>query len=180
MEVTDKIAFAALIIASLSFVVSVIGIIISYKSHKINKTQNEERYKPIVSYLNDAFRIIIDKQEYIFFALTYTNTSTLGITIQNHILEIEYFDKERTSHKVKLESNNDVNIDNIIKDQKELDELQEIPSLGSVAGWIKFKLPKTILMKDKRIEGYKIIATTSLGEKIENEIYIVKRKDIDE
>lgn len=160
LNTTDWIATAALLVAILSFLVSLLSYFTSKNSLGITKKEHDERYSKIAVYFIEAYKWKKENECYVSFALSFTNKATLPNSIIKIELELEYIDKERNVGKVKIAPSNLIKPINLREYTNTIHCPLELSEKSAKTGWVTFKIPD-LLNTEFNIELYKINATTS-------------------
>jgi hypothetical protein len=172
MTNSDWVATGALLIALISLLFTV-------RAYYLSKKEHHEKYQEIIGYLINAFKWEQESQEYVSFAVSYTNKASSPNSFNEALLEIEYFDNDGFANKARLSPQ----ISQLPSSHtNELDELIFPLNIGpkeSYSGWLTFLLP-TSNFKKFHIDSYKILTTTPSGEQTTIKTYLIKKVMNDE
>ncbi len=168
----ETIAFISLIVAFISVLISIRGNRIARKSLSLSQKQDEDLNREIVGYLIDGIRWNSNKNSYISFAVSYTNTATAKNTFTNFMLEIEFYDEQKKFGKIKLDPKRKEIPNQISEKLSEMELPINIGDRETISGWITFQLPT---MTGLNIEQYKILAETANHQIVEIDSILVSK-----
>jgi len=145
-----------LILTVLGLTVAYRKLIVSDKSLEIAKSKFESEKSKFNLYLEDSFRLNIKgnrSSKYLLFNIRINNFSTTKNTF-SPLLTIEYYDKEHTKSKIKI--NHQPSHKNKIpqKDITIMGQTIRIEEKDIKSGWVIFEQPKSL--SNKRIEKYSV------------------------
>lgn len=161
-SVSDKIALASFCVAFISTILSISSLTYACKSLKIAKQQHLERYGDIKISLIDVYKWNKDNDDYVSFALSFVNNSTISNTIANLHLQLNCYDKNKVKCVIKITSSPSTHPVDLRSYSNIFDEPICLQEKSARSGWITFKLPDT-LKKGFIVELYTIMAITTDG-----------------
>lgn len=173
MEVSEKIALAALAVSLGSLFLAFLGYLGSRKALKISEHEVAERKLPLIVYLIDRFSFYRDDEKFCSFAVSYTNQSSSPVTFTSLLLEVGFIDSEQVTGKAVAEPRLDVDPPGISYGYKKLEIPVNLPSKETVTGWVSFKLPD-LSARDLKINSYRIIGRSPDGREAEQYAYLLR------
>lgn len=180
MTIIDSAVTTETKIALVSAVAAIISALMAWHSAataksalKLAEADHKEKHVTIKPYLIDSVCWQNDKLEnFVSFACSFTNAANAPNTIVRMDLNVHAYDEEGNPSRVILNP--------IIEDAPSLWDLKKLPapvnleSRSTLSGWISFKLPLHFVTK-RRIDKYELVSTTSLGERVIVESYLLRR-----
>ena len=150
MSITDLIATGALLVSLVSLILSLRGYSVAKQSLDLSKKEYGNKNRGIIGYLIDGFRWAFKGEDFVSFAVSYTNNASEPNSFKDIYLEIEYLNSDKTFYKAKLPPQRGADPDGLIKNYQEMKIPITLSSKETKSGWMSFKLPK---IKEKRVIG---------------------------
>jgi hypothetical protein len=160
--------------------VSIVSIIIagmsyntSRKALRLSESEHDEKKLPIISYLIDSFSFDINNENYCFFAVSYTNQSSLQQSFKHLELEIDFIDIDGMHGKSTTFPCHEIFPPAIYKEYKKLQTPLNLQAKETVSGWITFKIP-TCKHRKVQVQSYRVIGITSDGKFSKVESFLLR------
>ncbi|MGY0579403.1 MAG: hypothetical protein ACW7DR_15390 [Paraglaciecola chathamensis] len=172
MSFSDKIAFGALCVAIISLFFAFISYRLSVKAYRLTNREHQDKYLNIKPYLIDAKKWSDKGEDYISFAISYTNEATSANSLKTIGLQLEFYDDSKLLKIAKIDPAFDVSPINLAGNYKALELPMTFTDKETKSGWVTFKLSKDI-WKEFIIDIYRVNALTASNSSVSVETHLV-------
>lgn len=172
MSLSDKISLGALCIAIISLFFAFISYRISAKTFRLTKREHQGKYLNIKPYLIDAKKWSDKKEDFISFAISYTNEATTPNSLKTIELQLEFYDGDNLLKIAKIDPVFDVSPVNLTDKYKLLNLPVTLTGMETQSGWITFKLSQSV-WKQFAIDVYRVNAVTASDTSVSVETHLV-------
>jgi hypothetical protein len=169
---SDKIAFGALCIAIISLFFAFISYRLSVKTFRLTKREHQDKYLNIKPYLIDAKKWSDKNEDFISFAISYTNEATTPNSLKTIELQLEFYDGSNILKTARIDPAFGVSPINLTGNYKALELPMIFTDKETKSGWITFKLSKNI-WKEFTIDVYRVNALTASNSPVSVETHLV-------
>lgn len=169
------ISIVSALTAVLALLVSIISYRLSKKSLSISEHQYQRSTPNMSLYLNEGFTTTSETKEYRYyvFSITATNRSTENNSIVKSEMAVLCSNEEDFISKIIIPHSpaqiDELNMPNLTPLPINID----LMSGNSKSGWLVFKIDRKVL-RNKKIDGYKLLFIDSSDNKLELEPIIVR------
>lgn len=153
----------SILIAALSIFIAGLSYLNSRKALYLSESDHNEKKLPIIPYLIDSFSFKIDNENYCFFAVSYTNRSSLPQSFMSLKLEVDFIDEDGIHGKASTFPDSEASPPKVYKEYKKLKTPLNLQAKETISGWLTFKIPSSKHRKIQ-VESYKVIGVTSDGK----------------
>jgi len=173
LTITESIAFGSLFIAIVSFLIALKSYSLANKSFHLSKKEHHDRYLSVKPYLIDAIKWSDGKEDYVSFAVSYTNEATIPNSLKEINLQLDFYDSDNMLKTAKIDPTMNVSPVNLLENYKILDLPITLMDKETQSGWITFKLTKSI-WKQYKVDVYRLNAITASNDSISVESHLIK------
>jgi hypothetical protein len=168
----DKISLSALGVAIISLLFSFISYRVSLKTFRLTKREHLDKYLNIKPYLINALKWSSDEEDYISFAISYTNEATTANSLRIIELQLDFYDADNLLKTAKIDPVFDISPVNLKDEYKALALPVKLSDKETQSGWVTFKLSKNI-WNDFTINVYRVNAITAANTSVVVETHLV-------
>ncbi|MES9950568.1 MAG: hypothetical protein ABW118_16545 [Candidatus Thiodiazotropha sp.] len=169
------VAIVSALTAVLALAVSIISYRLSKKSLSISKRQYQRSTPNVSLYLNEGFTTTSETKEYRYyvFSITATNRSTENNSLVRTEMIVLCSNEEGYISKIIMPHSPSLVDELCMPNLTAFPMKIDLMSGSSESGWLVFKIDRKVL-KNKKIDGYKLLFLDSSDNKLELEPIIVR------
>lgn len=172
MSLSDKIALGAFAVAFISLLFSFVSYRVSVKTFKLANREHKDKYLNIKSYLINAQKWSAEGEDYISFAISFTNEATSSNSLKNIELQLEFYDADNLLKVAKIDPVFDISPTNLSENYKSLELPITFSDRETQSGWITFKLSQKT-WSQFIIDTYRVNAVSASNNIISVQTHLV-------